>query len=74
MLIRYHRYSGETWLADQGQWNLLEESGSTGTAEYEVRLSRADKDVKGYVAARVDRINGTVWWLKQDTWQPYESN
>lgn len=74
VLIRYHRYSGETWLADQGQWNLLEESGSTGTAEYEVRLSRADKDVKGYVAARVDRINGTVWWLKQNTWQPYESN
>ncbi|WP_299179567.1 hypothetical protein [uncultured Neptuniibacter sp.] len=74
VLIRYHRYSGETWLADKGQWNLLEESDSTGTAEYEVVVLRADKDVKGYVASRVNRLNGDSWWLKQDTWQPYLSN
>lgn len=74
VLIRYHKYTGETWLADQGQWNLLEESGATGTSEYEVVLIRADKDVKGYVAARIDRINGDTWWLKQNTWQPFVNN
>ena len=71
VLIRYHRYSGETWLADQGQWNLLEESGTRTTSEYEVTVLRADKDVKGYVASRIDRISGDTWWLKQNTWQPY---
>lgn len=46
VLIRYHRYSGETWLADKGQWIRLEESTSTGTAEYDVVLLRAEQDVK----------------------------
>ncbi|WP_415897932.1 hypothetical protein ACMXYX_06120 [Neptuniibacter sp. QD72_48] len=74
VLIRFHRYTGESWLADKGQWNLLEESSRIGTAEYEVVLRRADKDVKGYVAARINRISGETWWLKQNTWQPYISN
>ncbi|WP_415900736.1 hypothetical protein [Neptuniibacter sp. QD48_11] len=74
VLIRFHRFTGEAWLADKGQWHLLEESGSTGTAEYEVVLLRADNDVKGYVAARINRISGDTWWLKQNTWQPYISN
>ncbi|PIE25522.1 MAG: hypothetical protein CSA60_00085 [Neptuniibacter caesariensis] len=74
VLIRYHRYTGETWLADKGQWNLLEESTSTGTAEYEVVVLRADKDIKGYVATRINRVSGDTWWLKQNTWQPYLSN
>lgn len=71
VLIRFHRYTGEAWLADKGQWNLLEESGATGTAEYEVTVLRADNDVKGYVVARINKISGETWWLKQDTWQPY---
>jgi len=71
VLIRFHRFTGETWLADKGQWNLLDESGETGTAEYEVVLLRADKDIKGYVAARINRISGESWWLKQNIWQPY---
>ena len=74
VLIRFHRYTGETWLADQGQWNLLEESSTTGSSEYDVVLLRADSDVKGYVASRVDRISGDTWWLKQNTWQPYLDN
>lgn len=73
VLVRYHRYTGEAWLADKGQWNLLEESGATGTADYEVVVLRADKDIKGYVASRVNRISGDSWWLKQNTWQPYVS-
>ncbi|MEM5536013.1 hypothetical protein WNY58_06370 [Neptuniibacter pectenicola] len=71
ILIRYHRYTGEAWLADQGKWNLLEESSATGTAEYEVVLLRADGDAKGYVAARINRITGEAWWLKENMWQPY---
>ena len=74
VLIRFHRYTGESWLADKGQWIRLEESSASGTAEYEVILLRADKDVKGYVAARINRITGETWWLKQDMWQPYVSN
>jgi hypothetical protein len=71
ILIRYHRFTGEAWLADQGAWNLLEESGATGTAEYEVVLLRADGDGKGYVAARIDRITGETWWLRENMWQSY---
>jgi hypothetical protein len=71
VLIRFHRFTGETWLADKGQWNQLDESAATGTAEYEVVLLRADKDIKGYVAARINRITGESWWLKQNVWQPY---
>jgi hypothetical protein len=74
VLIRYDRFTGESWLADQGQWNLLEESGATGTSDYEVVVLRADNDVKGYVAARLDKINGDAWWLKQDIWQPFVTN
>lgn len=74
VLIRYDRFTGQSWLADQGQWNLLEESGATGTSDYEVVVLRADNDVKGYVAARLDKINGDAWWLKQDIWQPFVTN
>lgn len=68
VLIRFHRYTGETWLADQNQWHPLKELAKTNTSEYDVVLLRADKDVKGYVAARIDRLSGETWWLKQDTW------
>lgn len=71
VLIRFHRYTGETWLADQNQWHPLEELVETSTSEYEVVLLRADKDVKGYVAARIDRLSGETWWLKQNTWQSF---
>jgi len=74
VLIRYNRLTGESWLADQGRWNLLEESGATGKSDYEVVVLRADNDVKGYVAARLDKINGDAWWLKQDIWQPFSTN
>ena len=71
VLIRFHRYTGETWLADQNQWHALEELVPTSTSEYDVVLLRADKDVKGYVAARIDRLSGETWWLKQNTWQSF---
>lgn len=71
VLIRFHRYTGESWLADQNQWHALEEVSTPGTAEYDVVLLRADKDVKGYVVARINRISGETWWLKQNTWQSF---
>ncbi|WP_020683449.1 hypothetical protein [Marinobacterium rhizophilum] len=72
ILIRYDRFNGESWLADQGAWQPLLETVPLERSEYEVQLTRADNDIKGYVAARLDRRNGDSWWLKQDTWQKFE--
>jgi len=72
VLIRYDRFSGQSWFADQGQWNELEDVEQLPPSEYEVVLLRADKDVKGYVATRLDRQSGQTWWLKQNSWQSYE--
>lgn len=72
VLIRYDRFSGQSWLADQGSWNVLNESGELSQSVYTIELQRADKDVKGYVAARVDQQSGETWWLKQDTWMKFQ--
>ncbi|MCP8689914.1 hypothetical protein [Marinobacterium sedimentorum] len=72
VLIRYDRFSGESWLADQGAWQPLQDKASLERSDYEVQLTRADNDIKGYVAARLDRRNGDTWWLKQDAWQKFE--
>lgn len=69
ILIRYDRFSGESWLADQGQWLPLQEVGEQPASVYEVTLERADSDSKGFVAARLDRQTGQTWWLKQNSWQ-----
>lgn len=72
ILIRYDRYTGESWLADGGVWMALDDAGALNGSIYEVKLERADKDVKGFVAARLDRQTGQVWWLKQNSWQLLE--
>jgi len=72
ILIRYDRYTGESWLADGGIWMALDDGGALNGSIYEVKLERADKDVKGFVAARLDRQTGQVWWLKQNSWQLLE--
>jgi hypothetical protein len=72
ILIRYDRFSGESWLADQGAWQPLQDDASLEHSDYEVQLTRADKDIKGYVAARLDRRNGDTWWLAEDTWKKFE--
>lgn len=72
VLIRYDRFSGESWLADNGQWNLLNESEEVLPSVFTIQLLRADKDVKGYVAARVDQATGQSWWLNQDTWLMFQ--
>lgn len=72
ILVRYDRYSGESWLADEGQWILLDELDGRSPSVYEVSVQRADKDSKGFVAARLDRQTGQTWWLKQNSWQLLE--
>ncbi len=72
VLIRYDRFTGQSWFADQGQWIDLADMEQLPPSEYEVVLLRADKDVKGYVATRLDRQSGQTWWLKQNSWQSYE--
>lgn len=72
VLIRYRHDTGETWLADQGRWVALEEEGVSTPSSYEVKLQRADQDLKGYVAVRIDRNTGDSWWLNDQRWQRYE--
>ncbi|WP_372831351.1 hypothetical protein [Pontibacterium sp.] len=72
ILIRYDRYSGESWLADGGVWMALDDGVDVAGSIYEVSVERADKDAKGFVAARLDRQSGSVWWLKQNKWQLLE--
>ncbi|GGB95677.1 hypothetical protein GCM10011352_22220 [Marinobacterium zhoushanense] len=73
VLIRYRVDSGETWLADQGSWvRLEEEAGSLPASRYAVQLQRADQDLKGFVAVRIDRQSGESWWLNDRRWQVYQ--
>ena len=72
VLIRYDRLSGESWLADQGRWNLLKESEEVLPSVFSIQLLRADKDIKGYVVARIDQISGQSWWLNEDTWLMFQ--
>jgi len=72
VLIRLDRFSGETWLADQGRWNMLDEEEVPGVSEYDVHMIRADRDAKGYVAARLDKRTGQTWWLNDRTWVRFD--
>ncbi|MBR9883671.1 MAG: hypothetical protein GYB21_08440 [Oceanospirillales bacterium] len=72
VLIRYRVDTGETWLADQGSWVLLEEERSLPVSSYAIELQRADQDLKGFVAVRIDRQSGESWWLNDRRWQVYQ--
>lgn len=72
ILVRYRTDTGETWLADGGSWLPLEEEVSLSPSSYRVQLSRADQDLKGYVAVRIDQQSGQTWWLNDRRWQVYE--
>lgn len=71
ILLRYHRSSGATWLADSGEWNPLQEEQAPEQGSYQVLVHRADQDRKGYVAVRVDGVSGQSWWLNDNRWQEY---
>lgn len=72
VLIRYDRFTGEAWLADQGRWNLLKEAEEVLPSVFSIQLLRAEKDIKGYVVARIDQVTGQSWWLKEDTWLMFQ--
>lgn len=72
VLIRFDRYTGETWLADNSGWNLLSETGELSISQYDVHLIRADQDKKGYVASRIDQRTGDTWWLNKRQWVVYQ--
>ena len=72
VLIRYNRFSGESWISANGSWQALTEEQSPSISSYEVQLLRANGDVKGYVAARIDQNTGDSWWLNRDTWVKYQ--
>lgn len=71
VLVRFNRVTGETWLADAENWVSLSDDEVLPASEYAVNLVRAENDTKGYSAVRVDRNNGKIWWLRQQSWQPY---
>ena len=72
ILLRYRTDTGETWLAEGGSWLPLEEEASLTPSSYRVWLTRADQDLKGYVAVRLDQQSGQTWWLNDRRWQVYE--
>lgn len=72
ILLRYRTDTGETWIADKGHWKPLKDQDSLPSSRYVVQVRRADGDLKGYVAVRIDQNSGKSWWLKADSWQVYE--
>jgi len=72
VLIRFDRYTGETWLADNSGWNALAETGDLEVSQYDVHLIRADQDKKGFVASRIDQRTGDTWWLNKNQWVVYQ--
>jgi len=72
VLIRFDRYTGETWLADNSGWNALNEVDSLQISQYDVHLIRADQDKKGFVASRIDQRTGDTWWLNKNQWVVYQ--
>lgn len=72
ILLRYRTDSGESWIADGGRWTALQEEGSLPASRYRIDMLRADQDVKGYVAVRIDQQTGQSWWLNDRRWQVYQ--
>lgn len=72
VLIRYNRFSGESWISATNSWKPLAEELTPSISSYEVQLLPAKGDVKGYVAARVDQNSGETWWLNRNAWVKYQ--
>lgn len=77
-VIRYNRITGETWLAHGNDWQLLQDSEMLPESNYQVSMISgedllvADEGIhKGFIAARMDRVSGRMWWLNKNVWQAY---
>ncbi|MBP0050009.1 hypothetical protein H9C73_14845 [Marinobacterium sp. AK62] len=71
VLLRYDRTTGDTWRAEYGDWQLIEEEMAPEASAYEVQITRADRNTAGYVAVRIDLNSGRSWWLNGKRWQEY---
>lgn len=72
VMIRFNRFSGESWISAANSWQPLEEEQAPPISSYDIQLLQANGDVKGYVAARIDHNSGDSWWLNQTTWIKYQ--
>ncbi len=77
-VIRYNRITGETWLAQGSDWQLLQDDEVLVESNYQVLMISGedllvqDEGVhKGFIAARMDRFSGRMWWLNKTVWQAY---
>lgn len=71
VVLKYDSRSGSTWKADAGNWAVIKEVGVLPESAYQVVMEPIANDVRGYVAARIDRNNGITWWLKDNQWEPF---
>lgn len=71
VVLKYDTRTGSTWKAIAGDWVAVTEVGVLPESDYQVVMQSAEKDVKGHVAARIDRNNGIAWWLKDNQWEPF---
>ena len=72
ILVRYNRLTGESWISEGGSWLPLGDDFDLPISEYEIQISSAAADAKGYVAARIDNNTGDTWWLNDQQWVSYE--
>ncbi|MEH6472378.1 MAG: hypothetical protein V7752_14105 [Halopseudomonas sp.] len=71
VVLKYDSLAGTTWKAEAGNWKRIEEVGVLPESSYQVVMEPIEKDVRGHVAARIDRNNGITWWLKDNQWEPF---
>lgn len=71
VLLRFDRHSGETWIAEFGDWQLISDEIQPDDSLYEIQITRADRNTAGYVAVRIDLNSGRSWWLNGKRWQEY---
>ncbi len=72
VIFKYDEATGLSWTASDGGWNEVNELESMPLSVYQVVLRPAAGDVKGYVAARIDRETGQTWWLKGNSWEQFQ--
>ncbi|MCW8886297.1 MAG: hypothetical protein OQK12_13755 [Motiliproteus sp.] len=72
VIFKYDEATGLSWIATDGSWAEINELEHIPASVYQVILRPAAGDIKGYVAARIDRETGQTWWLKGNSWEPFQ--
>ncbi len=71
VVLKYDNRTGSSWKAEAGDWVSITEVGVLPESDYQVVMEPIANDVRGHVAARIDRNNGITWWLKDNQWEPF---